>query len=259
VVARAFVAVQRGQGPGEVLSAEELAEIRDAATPHAAPAPTLGEVFRRPEIAALTGGALVLVGLGTMLFPVAIGGVLVTLVGLKTWHSARRRVARLTRALVGTAEAGDQAQMFGSFVDVVDKPETWPLGYAALVEWNEDGSGGAVRLERGDHQPPESSIVSWLLREAESDSGIVVDEGVELPSAAFSVALPLRRDNSAIVGFIVLCAEDEPAGYVLTALENCADTLGPAFGEARPAEVLKLLAATPLHARRRREARTLEA
>ena len=153
-------------------------------------------------------------GSGTTLYPVAVAGVIVTLVGLRTWHSARRRVARLTKAVSKTAETGDQAQMFGSLVDVVDRPATWPLSYAAFVEWNEDGSGGAVRFERGSHQPPESSIISWLLREAESGAGLVIDEGVELPSAAFSAALPLRRDNSLLVGFVVLCAEEEPSGYV---------------------------------------------
>jgi hypothetical protein len=259
VVARAFVAVQRGQDPADVLTAEELTEIRDAATPPMAPVPTIGEVFRRPEVAAVTGGALVLVGLGTTLYPVCVAGVIVTLVGLRTWHSARRRVARLTKALSNTSEAGDQAQMFGSLVDIVDCPATWPLSYAAFVGWNEDGSGGAVRFERGSHQPPESSIVSWLLREAESGAGLVVDEGVELPSAGFSAALPLRRDNSLLVGFIVLCAEHEPSSYVLRALESSIDTLGPAFGEARPAEVLRLLSEKPLDARRRRQARTLEA
>jgi hypothetical protein len=259
VVARAFVAVQRGQDPADTLTAEELTEIRDAATPPMAPVPTLGEVFRRPEVAALTGGALVLVGLGTTLYPVAVAGVIVTLVGLRTWHSARRRIARLAKALAQTADAGDQAQMFGSLVDVVDRPTTWPLSYAAFVEWNEDGSGGAVRFERGSHQPPESSIVSWLLREAESGAGLVIDEGVELPSAGYSAALPLRRDNSLLVGFVVLCAEHEPPGYVLRALESSIDTLGPAFGEARPAEVLRLLSETSLDARRRRQARTLEA
>jgi hypothetical protein len=149
--------------------------------------------------------------------------------------------------------------MFGSLVDVVDGPATWELSYAAFVEWNDDGSGGAVRFERGSHQPPESSIVSWLLREADSGAGLVLDEGVELPSAGFSAALPLRRDNSSLVGFIVLSAEQEPAGYVLQALESSIQTLGPAFGEARPAEVLKLLSERPLNARRRREPRSLEA
>jgi HD-GYP domain-containing protein (c-di-GMP phosphodiesterase class II) len=258
VIAKAFVAVQRGQDPTDVLTTEELTEVRDAATPPAAPAPTLGDVLRRPDVAALTGGALVLVGLGTTLYPIAIAGVAVTLVGLKTWHSARRRVARLTKALAETADAGDQAQMFGSFVDVVDRPETWQLSYAAFVAWNEDGSGGAVRFERGTHQPPESSVVSWLLREAESGAGLVVDEGQELPSASFSAALPLRRDNSSLVGFVLLCAERKPAPFVLRALESSVDTLGPAYGEARPAEVLRLLE-KPLDARRRRQPRTLEA
>jgi hypothetical protein len=110
----------------------------------------------------------------------------------------------------------------------------------------------------GEHQPPESSIISWLLREAESGTGLVEDEGVELPSAAFSVALPLRRDNSSLVGFIVLCAEHEPPDTWWRRSAAASTTLGPAYGEARPAEVLRLLA-EPLDARRRRQARTLEA
>ena len=116
------------------------------------------------------------------------------------------------------------------------------------------------RLERGSHRPPESAIVSWLLREAESGAEIVVDERLELPSVGFAAALPLRRDNSSLVGFIVLCGENNPPAYVLPALEACIDALGPAFGEARPADVLRLRTkARPLYARGRRQARTLEA
>ena len=97
VIAKAFVAVQRGQDPADVLTAEELAELRDASVPPPSTLPTLGELFRRPEVTALAGGALLLVGLGTTIFPLAVAGVLTTLVGLKLWHSRRRRVARLTQ------------------------------------------------------------------------------------------------------------------------------------------------------------------
>ena len=262
VIARAFVALQRGQDPAEVLTAEELAEIRDASAPPPSTIPTFGELFHRPEVTALAGGALLLVGLGTALLPLAVAGAVTTLVGLKLWHSRRRRVSRLTKALHETfRHATDHAQMFGSFVDAIDKEAVWPLVYAAFVEWAEDGSGGTARLERGGHRPPDTAIISWLLREAESGAGLVVDEGVELPSVGFSAALPLRRDNSLLVGFILLCGENEPPVHVLPALEACIDALGPAFGEARPADVLRLRKENvkPLDPRRRREARTLEA
>ena len=262
VIAKAFVAVQRGQDPAAVLTAEELAELRDASVPPPSSLPTLGELFRRPEVTALAGGALLLVGLGTAIFPLAAAGVVTTLVGLKLWHSRRRRVARLTKTLDGTfGHAADHAQMFGGFVDAIDKQDVWPLVYAAFVEWAQDGSGGTAKLERGAHRPPDTAVVSWLIREAESGGGVVVDEGVELPSVAFAAALPLRRDNSSLVGFILLCGKEEPPAHVLPALEACLDALGPAFGEARPADVLRLRKENVkrLDARRRREARTLEA
>jgi hypothetical protein len=178
------------------------------------------------------------------------------------WHATRRRVSRLTSALHETFQhAPDQAQMFGSFVDVIDKAHTWPLAYAAFVEWSDDGSGGAVRLERGARRPPETSLVSWLLREAESGAELVVDTGLELPSAGFAVALPLRRDNSSLVGFLVLCGDDQPPAHVLPALEACIDSLGLAVGEARPADVLRprTKKVTTLNAGRRGQPRTLEA
>jgi HD-GYP domain-containing protein (c-di-GMP phosphodiesterase class II) len=262
VIAKAFIAIQRGQDPATVLTPQELAEIRDASVPPPSSLPTLGELFHRPEVTALAGGALLLVGLGTAIFPLAVAGVVTTLVGLKLWHSKRRRVARLTKALHETfRHAADHAQMFGGFIDAIDKQHVWPLVYAAFVEWAQDGSGGTATLERGAHRPPDTAIVSWLLREAESGRGLVVDEGVELPSVAFAAALPLRRDNSALVGFILLCGKEEPAAHVLPALEACIDALGPAFGEARPADVLRLRKENVkrLGLRRRREARTLEA
>jgi hypothetical protein len=262
VIAKAFVAAQRGQDPVGTLSPEELAMIRDSSEPLPSLRPGLAETARRPEVAAVAGVGLLLVGIGTAIFPLAFVGGALTLAGLKIWHRRRRRVTRLTSALYEVlSRPADHAQMFGALADALDQRKAWPLAYAALVEWTDDGSGGSIRLERGSERPAESAIISWLLREAESGAGIVVDEGVELTSFAFAVALPLRRDNSAIVGFILL-AGGKPAPHVLPAIERCIDDLGPAFAEARPAEVLrpreenvKRLDAR----RRRREARTLEA
>jgi hypothetical protein len=258
VIARAFIAVQRGQDPTAVIRAEELSAIRDAS---ALPPSTVRrpvDVFGRPDLIALAGGGAFLIALGLGQTIVATIGAVVAVVGLKVWHRARKRVSRLTAALeeAGVA-AGDQGHLFGRLVDAIEK--TWPLEYAALVEWGDDGVGGSVRLERGPEGPDETSLISWLLREAESGAGIVVDPGGQLPGVGVAVAVPLRRENSALVGFLVVCGPEQPPQHLVPALETCLDPLGVAFAEAPQRVVLSQLPVKNLDAGRSRHARTLEA
>jgi hypothetical protein len=221
-------------------------------------APRPVDVFGRPDLIALAGGGAFLVGLGLGLASVALVGAIVGVVGLNFWHRTRKRVSRLTAALEDAWDvAGDQAHLFGRLVDAVER--TWPLGYAAFVEWGEDGAGGSVRLERGSGGPTETSLISWLLREAESGAGIVAGTSGELPGAGVAVAVPLRRGNSALVGFLVVCGADQPPQHLLPALEVCLDPLGVAFAEAPQTVVLRQLPAKTLDARIGRQARTLEA
>lgn len=259
VIARAFIAVQKGQDPTAVVRGEELAAIRDAS---AVPAPTTTrspvDVFGRPDLIALAGAGTFLVGLGTGLTIVALGGAVFAAVGLKVWRSTRKRISRLTAALEQAWQvAGDQASIFGHLVDAIGG--TWPSSYAAFVEWNEDGIGGSVLHERGSEGPAETSLVSWLLREAESGAGVVVDSGGQLPGAGVAIAIPLRRGNSALVGFFVLRGAEHPPKHLLPALENCLDPLGAAFAEAPQTVVLRQLPLTKLDAGRGRKARSLEA
>jgi hypothetical protein len=258
VIARAFIAVQLGQDPTTVVRAEELDAIRDASAlpPSSVRGPV--DVFARPDLIALAGGGAFLVGLGLRLTILAAIGAVVAGVGLKVWHGARKRVSRLTAALEEAWDvAGDQAHLFGRFADAVE--QIWPLEYTAFVEWSEDGVGGSVRLERGPGGPAETPLISWLLREAESGAGIVVDTGIELPEVGVAVAVPLRRGNSALVGFLVLCGPKQPPKHLLPALETCLDPLGAAFAEAPQRVVLRQLPVKKLDAGGQREARTLEA
>ncbi len=258
VIARAFVAVQRGQDPAAVVRSEELSAIRDASALPASTARGPIDLFGRPDLIALAGGGGFLVGFGMQLTIVAVIGAAVALVGLKVWHGTRKRVSRLTADLEEAWDvAGDQAHIFGRLVDAVER--AWPPSYAAFVEWSDDGAGGSVRLERGTDGPAETSLISWLLREAESGAGIVVDTGGRLAGAGVAVAVPLRRGNSALVGFLVLCGPEQPPKHLVPALETCLDSLGVAFAEAPPAVVLRQLPMRTLDAGWRSQARTLEA
>ncbi len=258
VIARAFVAVQRGQDPTGVVRAEELSAIRDAS---ALPPTTVRgpvDLFGRPDLIALAGGGAFLVGLGMQLTIVAMVGAAVSLLGLKVWHRTRKRISRLT---VGLEEAwdvpGDQAHIFGRLVDAVD--QTWPVKHASFVEWKEDGAGASIRMERGADGPAETPLISWLLREAESGAGIVVDTGGRLAGAGAAVAVPLRRGNSALVGFIVLSGTEQPPKHLVPALQTCLDPLGVVFAEAPQAVVLRQLPVKTLDAGVSLQARTLEA
>jgi HD-GYP domain-containing protein (c-di-GMP phosphodiesterase class II) len=257
VIAKAFIALQRGQDPADVLSTEELTAIRDASAPARANLPRSTPAISRPELAALVGGGAFLVGLGLgVLFLAAAGGAVV-LVGFKLRHRAHKRVSRLASALEeAIATPGDQAQVFGTLADAVE--QTWTLSYAAYVEWSEDGAGGVVTFERGNLPPSETSLVSWLLREAESGAAIVVDRSEQLPGLGAAVAVPLRRENAALVGFLVLGGPELPT-HIVPALESCLDPLGIAFAEAPQAVVLRQLPKEALDLDRSREARALEA
>ena len=259
VIAKAFIAVQRGQDPASVVSADELAAIRDTSISPSAAFSTPTRGLGRPELVVTAGGGLLLVGLGTGITSLAAAGAAGALFGLKLLHRARKRVSRLCAAIEGSfPRSGDQAQLFGNLVDEIE--QAWPLAYAALVDWSEDGAGGVLRLERGSGTPPEQSLISWLLREAESGAEIVVDTAEELPGDGVAIAVPLRRENSALVGFLVLCGDEQPPPHLLRALELCLDPLGVAFAETPQAIVLRPSRTKPRTLNvRRGQARTLEA
>jgi hypothetical protein len=69
----------------------------------------------------------------------------------------------------------------------------------------------------------------------------------------------LRRENSALVGFLVVCGPDQPPQHLVPALETCLDPLGVAFAEAPQTVVLRQLPVKKLDAGGHRQARTLEA
>jgi hypothetical protein len=109
----------------------------------------------------------------------------------------------------------------------------WHHAWAALVAWDEDGLGGSVEAVSGTDGPAEAALMSWLVREAESGRDAIVAPGPELGVEGIAVALPLRRDNSALVGFLAFVAPKLPPRHVELALLESLDELGLALA-AKP-------------------------
>jgi HD-GYP domain-containing protein (c-di-GMP phosphodiesterase class II) len=234
-IAKAFVAVQRGLSPEEALTDEELATIRDSSVP--SPIRSVGgDLRRRPELLIAFGTTVGLVGVGVDLVELAVVGAVIAILGGTMWLRSRVRAHRLSAALEAAVADGDRAAMFGRAIDAFEA--SWPLDYAMLVAWEEDGAGGSVELQRGESNVPDPELTSWLLREAESGRELITDDGSQLGRDGASLALPLRRENSALVGFLVLGGSGHPPPHVVSAARSSLDRLGLALAAAPRATML---------------------
>jgi putative nucleotidyltransferase with HDIG domain len=228
LVAKAFVAVQRGLDPSSVLSPEELAELRSASAPYATALSGPGELKERPELVGLGGIVLALVGLAFAQNWIAAAGVALAVTGLGLRALVRLRAERLAGAMlraVGGVE--ERERSFGRLVDTI--APLWEHDWFALVGWDEDGLGGTVEHARGEVAPPVAAVMGWLVREADSGRDAFSVPGPELGTDGVVVALPLRRDNSALVGFLVVGASELPPRSVRLALLESLDELGLAL------------------------------
>jgi HD-GYP domain-containing protein (c-di-GMP phosphodiesterase class II) len=229
-IAKAFVAVQRGERPADVLSADELSEITGASAPAPIRAPSARGRLR-PELAVALGVASALVGVGIEADELLVGGAAVAAVGAALWVAGRLRAARLHRRLDEALAAHAEGDvLFNGIVDVFQ--HDWPLQFAQVVSWREDGVGGAVEFRRGAPAVPNAELMSWLLRESESRRDVIVDDRNELGSDAEAIALPLRLENSALVGFLVLGGTRRPPAHVVATARRILDELGLALAEA---------------------------
>jgi HD-GYP domain-containing protein (c-di-GMP phosphodiesterase class II) len=235
-IARAFVAVQRGREPASVLSPKELSQLRDAALRHRLPAvPGARDVRERPELLALLGVVVALVGAGLERHEVLAAGAAIAGLGLALYGLGRFRAGRLAKKLRSLcAEEYDRLALFEFLAERLER--SCRVGWAGFVAWQEHGLGGMIEAEHGTDEPPDAAALqSWLVREAQAADGLVTVPGFELGHSGVVVALPLRRENSALVGFVVLAANRHLPAYVEQALRDVLDTLGLALA-ARPEE-----------------------
>jgi HD-GYP domain-containing protein (c-di-GMP phosphodiesterase class II) len=227
-VARAFVAVQRGLDPLTVLTPEEVAEIRGAAASYRISLGGVGDLKERPELLALGGVVLALAGLGFDQTSLLWAGGAIAVAGLALRVVVQFRAARAVAALQRALAAGDDPHdVFHRVVAAVSG--AWHQTWAALVAWDEDGLGGSLDAVAGTDGPARPALTSWLVREAESGRDAIVASGAELGVAGVAVALPLRRDNSELVGFLTFLAPTLPPRHVELALLDSLDELGLAL------------------------------
>jgi HD-GYP domain-containing protein (c-di-GMP phosphodiesterase class II) len=229
-VAKAFVAVRRGRDPVAVLSEEELEEIRSASAPYRLGIAGPAELKEHPELLALGGVVLALAGLGFGQDWLAAGGAGVACAGLTLRAIVSIRAQRVASALHrALGQDGDRGEFFLRLVDTVRR--VWPHGWAGLISWDEDGLGGSLDHERGTDAPPVAALTGWLVREAESGRDAIVASGAEFGRDGIVAALPLRRDNSALVGFLVFTAPRLARRHVELALLESLDEIGLALAE----------------------------
>jgi putative nucleotidyltransferase with HDIG domain len=233
LVAKAFVAMERGLDPQRVLTPDELAQIRGAsASTRLGVVPGGRDLKQRPELLALVGVVLALVGLGFDQRWLAIVGAVVAGAGVLLRLLARARSERLIDALRRALHAPSRPALFDAVVDGLDR--AWPISYACLVSWDEDGLGGRIEESRGEG-PAEAALMSWLVREAESGADVIVAAGPELGREGIVLALPLRRDTSVLGGFLVVAGDRLPPRHVELAVLETLDDVGLALA-ARPAD-----------------------
>jgi hypothetical protein len=142
----------------------------------------------------------------------------------------RLRANRLRRAVAAALDADERDLVFDQLTRVLESATG--SDWSALVSWREDGLSGAIETSRGEG-PNEHALTSWLVREAESRDEILIASTEDLDGSAYA-ALPLRRENSALAGFLVLRSRSHLPRHVRAALGSSLDAIGLALAE-RPA------------------------
>ena len=106
-----------------------------------------------------------------------------------------------------------------------------------LVSWNDDGLGGRVVRAWGIDAPDDAELISWLVRHGDTAEGVFSAGLFDLGSAGAHLAVPLRRENAQLAGFLVLASPRAPATHVTQPLRDHLHALGvalapvPLYGE----------------------------
>jgi putative nucleotidyltransferase with HDIG domain len=195
LVARAFVAHMRGEDPTQVLSTEERYHLRDVFG--RGQRRRIRGVWSGTAERALLGGLLVsllAVGFGSVWVASAGAGLVMAAIAARQRRFYRaRRLTAFLRAIAQPRSRPDLVLQGLGATLAADGNAQW----AGIVRWNQQELAGRVELSWGDEgaAPGESPLMSWLLREAESEDALLRTPGAELGTSGDAVAVTLRHDR----------------------------------------------------------------
>ena len=223
--------MRRGHDPALVLDAEELAELRSLSFDNPS-----GRGRRRDAhaLAVVLSFATALIGLGVgvpaLTAAGAAGGVAVALLLHLRRRQTRRLVGRLAAA--AAAPASDRAGVFANAATVFASEATW----AGLVEWDSGALVGRLAFQWGSEAPNPDALVSWFLRDADTDEAVLSEHGDALGARGSYLAVPLQ-DGAAVTAYLIVGFDEAPGGHVLSALEHLPAELCRRLARATPVPV----------------------
>lgn len=232
-LAKAFVALQRGRDPLADLAEEERAEIRRLMRGRPAKDVARGVEFR-PEYLSAGGvlASLLALGLGRPLL--ALPGVLLAAAGVALDRIEVVRTRRLTERLKRVmSQKGAPDDVFGRLAAALSV--ACSLRWIGLLHWEERACSGSLALQWGDGAagPRDASLLSWLVREAESE-GAIVASGAELGRPDPHLAVPLRNGDAN--AYLVVAAANSVPRAVQRALMGCAPVIAQSLLVAETGE-----------------------
>jgi hypothetical protein len=236
-IAKAFVAFRRGLDPIQVLTAQELAEIRrlEPARP-ARPKLRLGsEVVVAGSLVAALGSY----GLGAPLLTVP--ALLFGAAGLLRNRLEHRRTRVLTAALRSALARTDTGlTALAAVAEAVGHNR--PIHWAGTFAWDVRKSAGSAELvwDPAGQAPGETAVTSWFLREADWSDRPLVSSGAELGRDYGHVALPLGHGGSS-TGYLVVGVSGDVRA-VADALAEVGDALAEALAPVPRTRRLEALA-----------------
>ncbi len=226
LVAKAFVAVHRGDDLAAVLTPAEQGEIARARLFGTAPrTPTLGA--RSEHVAAVGAiGALLALAAGVPLLAVPAGAL--ALAGFVLQRVEDLRTRRLAASIRGRMVPGAAREaLFRELAEEISAH--CPLRWAAFVSWRERELSATIELEwgAGETGPTATALTSWFVRDAEAAGDLLVAGRGELGREEFHVAVPLRSSGE-LRGYLVFAIADRLPRCVEAALRRSSGELARA-------------------------------
>jgi hypothetical protein len=231
-VAKAFVALERGEDPLSVLSSAEREELRALTLARSGIRVLLGRAAAaRPDAVPVGAIAAGLFLAGVHQLPLAAAAFAFCAASL-----AWRRV----QSVRGVHLAGELQEALSRrsstaavFTDVATQlAYSSQLRWAGLVSWHPADLSGRVELNWGSpaKAPSETALVSWLMRETEAADNVLVAVETKVGAQGAHVAVPLCVDG-AVTGYLVLVFARVLPRHVDVALSRCRSELVAAFAQ----------------------------